>query len=248
MVDLKRGLAAVMAVATVAACATTMDSVADAPRAAGKAFGGLFKRGDKPAAATTAERPAPVTAAAPAPTAQADLPPDPRLRFGTLPNGMRYVVMKNATPPGQTSLRLRIGAGSLMEEEDQRGLAHFIEHMAFNGTTNVPEGEMVKILERAGLAFGPDTNASTGFDETVYELDLPKSDAGAIDTGLMLLREATGAMLLEAEAIDRERGVVLSEERARGTPAYRVLEARYHFFLEGQRVPLNRRATIDIGF
>lgn len=181
---------------------------------------------------SAAAQPAPAAPASS--TASADLPPDPGLRFGRLANGMRYVIMRNTTPPGQTSLRLRIDAGSLMETDDQRGLAHFLEHMAFNGSTNVPEGEMVKILERAGLSFGADTNASTSFDETVYELDLPRSDEATLDTGLMLLREATGAMLLEPAAIDRERGVVQSEERTRASPAYRILEERYRFFLQGQ--------------
>src|SRR5471030_3140978 len=99
-------------------------------------------------------------------TYAADLPPDPAMRFGTLPNGLRYVVMKNATPGGQASLRLRINAGSLNETDSQQGLAHLLEHMAFNGSTHVARGEMVNILERHGLAFGADTNASTSWDET----------------------------------------------------------------------------------
>jgi len=184
-----------------------------------------------PVAAQTA----PAATSRPAPAS--DLPPDPALRFGELPNGMRYIIMRNATPPGQTALRLRIDAGSLMETDDQRGLAHFLEHMAFNGSTNVPEGEMVKILQRHGLSFGADTNASTNFDQTVYELDLPRSDDETLDTGLMLLREAVGSQLLEDAAIDRERGVVQSEERARASPGYRILEERYRFFLQGQLPP-----------
>ncbi|MFZ4068410.1 MAG: M16 family metallopeptidase, partial [Phenylobacterium sp.] len=87
-----------------------------------------------------------------------------------------------------------ISAGSLNEADGQQGLAHFVEHMAFNGSTHVPEGEMVKILERLGLAFGADTNASTGFEETIYKLDLPKTDRETLDTGLMLLRETAGEL------------------------------------------------------
>ena len=102
--------------------------------------------------------------------ATSDIPADSSVRFGTLPNGMQYAVMRNATPPGQASFRLRIDAGSLMENENQLGLAHFMEHMAFNGTTNIPENELLRILERHGLAFGADTNASTGFDQTIYML------------------------------------------------------------------------------
>ena len=93
---------------------------------------------------------------------QSDLKPEAGIQFGKLPNGMRYAIFKNATPPGQASIRLRIGSGSLNESDAQQGLAHFLEHMAFKGSKRVPEGEMVKILQRKGLAFGPDTNA---FDE-----------------------------------------------------------------------------------
>src|SRR6185437_4458213 len=89
-----------------------------------------------------------------------ELKADPAVRFGVLPNGMHYEIMHNATPPHNASLRLRMDVGSMYEREDQRGLAHFIEHMMLNGTTHVPEGEFVKRLERAGLKFGPDTNAT----------------------------------------------------------------------------------------
>ena len=95
------------------------------------------------------------------PQAASDIAADPSFRFGVLPNGLRYAIRRQATPPGQAALRLHIAAGSLNEAEGQQGLAHFVEHMAFNGSTRVPEGEMVRILERLGLAFGADTNAST---------------------------------------------------------------------------------------
>jgi len=163
-----------------------------------------------------------------------DLKPDPAIRFRTLPNGMRYALMHNATPSRQASIRMRVGTGSLSENENQLGLAHFLEHMAFNGSKNVPQGEMIRILERHGLAFGADTNASTDWTETVYQLDLPQTDAETLDTGLMLMREAAGSLTLDPKAMDTERGVVLSEERARDTPAYRVFKARLDFLLKGQ--------------
>jgi zinc protease len=185
-----------------------------------------------------------VSGAAPAskpgewPQAHSDLKADPGIRFGALPNGMRYAIMRNSTPPGQVSMRLRFDVGSLMERDDQQGLAHFLEHMAFNGSTNVPtRGEMVKDLERLGLAFGADTNAQTGFDATVYKFDLPKSDNQTVDTSLMLLREIAGNLLLDQAAMDQERGVILSEERLRDTPAYRVNKERSSFMMEGQRPP-----------
>lgn len=169
--------------------------------------------------------------------ARSDVAPDPSIRFGALPNGMRYAIRKQQVPPGQAAIRMRIDAGSLMETDAQQGLAHFLEHMAFNGSKAVPEGEMIKILERLGLAFGADTNASTNFDETIYKLDLPRTNDETVDTALMLMREAAGNLTLDQGAIDRERGVVLSEERARDTPAYRVYKQRLEFFLKNQRPP-----------
>jgi zinc protease len=112
---------------------------------------------------------------------------------------------------------MRFDVGSFAEADDQRGLAHFLEHMAFNGSTNVPEGEMVKILERQGLKFGPDTNAMTGFDQTVYMLDLPKADDEHLDTAMMLMREVASEVKFDPAAVDRERGVILGERRVRDT-------------------------------
>jgi zinc protease len=166
-----------------------------------------------------------------------DLKPDPAVRFGTLPNGMRYALMHNATPAGQASVRLRFGTGSLQETDAQQGLAHYLEHMAFNGSTHVPRGEMVRILERNGLAFGADTNASTDWTETVYRLDLPNTSETVVDTALMLMGEVVSEATLAPEAIDQERGIVLSEERARDTPPYRVYKERLDFILKGQLAP-----------
>ncbi|HEX6865820.1 MAG TPA: insulinase family protein [Caulobacteraceae bacterium] len=172
------------------------------------------------------------------PQAKSDVAPAPEVRFGSLPNGMRYAIQQNATPPGQASLRLRFDAGSLEETDDQQGLAHFLEHMAFNGSKAIPEGEMVKILERHGLAFGPDTNASTSWTETVYQLDLPKTDADSVDTAMTIMRQVASELTIAQDAVDRERGVVLSEERARDTPSYRVFKSRLGFLMKGQRPPL----------
>jgi zinc protease len=171
------------------------------------------------------------------PQARSDLKADPSIRFGALPNGMRYAIRKQSIPPGQAALRLWIDVGSVMETDAQQGLAHFLEHMAFNGSKAVKEGEMVKILERLGLAFGADTNASTGFTETSYRLDLPRTDAETVDTSLMLLREAASNLLIEPSAVDRERGIVLSEERARDTPGLRVAIEQLKFIHKGQRLP-----------
>ena len=146
-----------------------------------------------------------------------DVTPDPSIRYGVLPNGMKYAIMRNAVPKGAGVVRLQFEFGSIGEAEEERGLAHFIEHMAFNGSTNVPEGEMVKILERQGLKFGPDTNAMTGFDKTIYMLDLPKADDEHLDTALMLMREVASEVKFDPAAVDRERGVILGERRFRDT-------------------------------
>jgi zinc protease len=109
--------------------------------------------------------------------------------------------------------------------------------MAFNGSKGIPEGEMVKMLERQGLAFGADTNASTDFEETIYKLDLPQTDDATVDLSMKVLRETASELLIDAAAVDRERGVVLSEERNRDSPGWRVFKARLRFILEGQRPP-----------
>lgn len=216
-----RAATAALAAAALAACGTTRDS---APSAAAPI--GVFK----------VQPPAKLAPGA-WPQSVSDLPADPEIRFGVLPNGMRYAIRRQAVPAGQAALRLRLDAGSLMEDDAEQGLAHFLEHMAFNGSKGVPEGDMVKILERLGLAFGADTNASTDFDETIYRLDLPKTNDETVDTALMLLRETAGSLTIAPAAVDRERGVVLSEERARDVPGYRVFKARMGFVLKGQRPP-----------
>lgn len=144
-----------------------------------------------------------------------DVTPDPAIRFGTLPNGMKFAILKNGTPKGAASLRLHFAFGSLGESDREQGLAHFIEHMAFNGSTNVAEGDMIKILQRQGLAFGADTNAFTSFDATAYMLELPKADKERLDTAMFLLREVASEVKFDPAAVDRERGVILSEKRTR---------------------------------
>jgi zinc protease len=234
---------------------------AEAPAASGhKLFGVLppmvrhpWRHGEAPARQAEARRAGEPRALAAGPTrlkpgewaqARSDVAPDPDVRFGALSNGMRYAIRRQVTPPGQAALRLRFDAGSMMETDQQSGLAHFLEHMAFDGSKAVPEGEMIKILERHGLAFGADTNASTEFEQTQYKLDLPRTDDDTVDTSLMLLREAAGNLTLDPGAVDRERGVVLSEERVRDSPQYRIYKARLGFMLKDQlppeRLPIGR--------
>lgn len=175
-------------------------------------------------------------AAAAWPHQRSDIPAEAGARFGVLPNGMRYVIMRNRTAAGAGSLRLRFDVGSIHETEEQRGLAHFIEHLTLNETRNVPEGEMIRILERAGLKFGPDTNASTGFEQTLYMLDLPKTDTKTIDTSLFLMREVAGEATMRAEVIEGERGVILAEERTRAVPMLNLAADELAFTFRGDRL------------
>ena len=166
-----------------------------------------------------------------------DLLPDPSVRYGKLANGMTYMIARNTTPPGKATVRLRIAAGSLMESEKQRGLAHFLEHMAFKGSKNVPENEMIRILERHGLSFGADTNAFTTFRETAYVLEIPKVSEETVDTVMFLLREVAGNLNITQDAIERERGVVLGEERVRNSPQTAVAEYQASKMFAGQKLP-----------
>jgi len=156
--------------------------------------------------------------------------------------------MANETPSNTATLLMRFDTGSINEADGQQGLAHFLEHMAFNGSTNIPEGEMIKRLEKFGLAFGADTNASTGFDETIYQLELPEVNDDILNETLMIMRETASNLTLDPEAIDRERGVILAEKRARISPAYNASIASLKFYLDGSpfpgRLPIGTEETI----
>lgn len=150
-----------------------------------------------------------------------DLPADNSVRFGILPNGMRYALKHNETPKGAAVIRFAFDVGMREADPRQAGAAHFLEHMAFNGSTNIPEGELVKRLERLGLAFGADTNAETDLEHTTYKLDLPNTNPETIDSGLTFMREIASELTLDKGAVDRERGILLSEFRVRNVPQTR---------------------------
>ena len=160
-----------------------------------------------------------------------DLEPDASIIYGRLPNGLRYAIRPNQRPQNQVLVRMTIDFGSAAEADDEQGLAHFIEHMAFNGSANVPEGEMVKMLERLGLSFGADTNASTGYTQTQYKLDLPKADPRLIERALFLMRETAGNISFNPASVDRERGIVLAERRERENFAFQSGRAANNLFL-----------------
>lgn len=147
-----------------------------------------------------------------------DIPADPAWTMGTLPNGLRYAVRKNGTPPGTVSIRIRIDAGALMEAEDEQGWAHLLEHMAFRGTPTRPDGEAVKLWQRLGASFGSDSNASTTYRATTYMLDLPRNDAKSLDDAVGTLADMMQNAAIDPKLLDIERKVVMAERAARLTP------------------------------
>ena len=160
-----------------------------------------------------------------------DISADSNAVFGTLENGMRYLIYPNSEPPKRVSLRLHIAAGSLMEQDNQRGLAHFLEHMVFNGTKNFTAAEIVPRMQRLGIAFGAHANAFTSFDQTVYMLDLPDLTEETLDLAFTVMRDFGDGALLDPEEIDKERGVILSEKISRDSVNYRLMEQQFSAFL-----------------
>ncbi len=183
------------------------------------------------------------------PHEQSDIAPDPSVVFGTLENGMRYIILPNAEPPNRLSLRLHIAAGSLMEEENQRGVAHFLEHMVFNGTKRHKDANtLIREMQTRGISFGAHVNAYTSFDETVYMLDLPdlKPDTMKLTFGVM--RDFADGALLSEDEINAERGVILAEKASRDSVEYRMMLKQFQTMLPGsligQRFPIGEEEVI----
>ena len=202
--------------------------------------------GQQPAATTAGLEPRePVGAGAPR---SSPLAPDPAVRWGSLPNGARYALMASQQPPGRVSLRLRIASGSLLEDDQQRGLAHMLEHMAFNGSRHYAPGALIPALQNLGIGFGNHLNAHTGFDETVYMIDLPDAKESTIDVGLTVLADQAGGLLLDAAEVERERGVVLAELRDRDGPGLRLQRREMALLTAGTRIgdrlPIGHAETI----
>ena len=171
-----------------------------------------------------------------------DLIPDPAVVFERLPNGFRYVLMENKKPKDRVSMHLVVKAGSIHESDDQQGLAHFLEHMLFNGSKNFKPGELVKYFQSIGMQFGPDANAHTGFRETVYDLLLPAGSEKSLEKALVVMKDyAEGALLLESE-VEREKRVVLAEKRTRDSVSYRTYVSTLKF--EFPEAKLSKRLPI----
>jgi zinc protease len=180
------------------------------------------------------------------PSLEAPLPLDAAIRSGTLPNGLKYFIRNNSRPDDR--LMLAVQAGSVDEADDQRGLAHVLEHMAFNGSARFKPGELVSYLESIGAQFGPHVNAYTSFDETVYMLDVPTERDGVVARGFEALSDFAGGITLDGEEIDRERGVVLEEWRGRLGAGTRMqqpqLDALFGESRYADRVPIGTPETL----
>lgn len=187
----------------------------------------------------------------PALTAQLDqpVPVDPRIKIGYLQNGLRYYIRVNGRPFRRAELRLALNVGSVVEDPDQLGLAHFLEHMAFNGSENFPKQDLVKFMESIGMRLGPGVNAHTGFDETVYALHVPTDNAEAMRKAFLFLADVAHRLSFDQDAIDKERGVIIEEWRqGRGADA-RMQDAQSPILLKGsrygERLPIGTRESIE---
>ena len=151
------------------------------------------------------------------------LPVDPNVRTGQLENGLTYYIRHNSLPENRADFYIAQKVGSMQEEDNQAGLAHFLEHMAFNGTKNFPGKSMLDYLQDNGIKFGTNINAYTSFDETVYFLsDIPTTNQNLMDSALLVLHDWSNAILLEEEELESERGVIREEWRTRGGAQQRL--------------------------
>ena len=167
--------------------------------------------------------------ATPWPHEQSDVPADPAIRWGHLENGLRYAIRKNSEPAGRVYLVLQVAVGAVHEREDQRGYAHFIEHMMFRGTKNHPATSLVKFLQHEGLEMGADTSAFTNYTTTFYNLDLPQNSAEKIALGLSILRDFSDRAVIAKDEVKREAKVIESERRTRESSATHVGDALNEF-------------------
>lgn len=198
------------------------------------AFASLLAIAPAPAFAQAPAQPAPVPAATPSWFyGDSDLPPDPAWRFGTLPNGVRWAVRRNALPASQVSIRVRIDVGSLNEQPHELGWAHLVEHLAFRGTASFADREARHIWQQLGASFGSDTNATTSITQTVYQLDLPNADRAKLDRSLHVMAEMMSSALFDPAAVAAERQIVIAEKERRPELGVRLGEAARRLFHNG---------------
>lgn len=173
------------------------------------------------------------------------IPLDTAVRTGQLSNGFTYYIRKNNEPAKRALFYLVNKVGSILEDDDQQGLAHFMEHMNFNGTTHFPKNELINYLQKAGVRFGADLNAYTSFDETVYQLPIPTDDPAMVSRGLDIMRDWAHEALLETDAIDKERGVVLEEKRLRKGVGERLQQQTFPLTLNYSRYTMRQPIGTD---
>ena len=183
-------------------------------------------------------------------TAQNELPVDPAVRKGTLPNGLTYYIRHNAYPEGRANFYIAQRVGSIQEEDNQRGLAHFLEHMCFNGTEHFPGNGVIRFCERIGVQFGSNLNAYTSIDQTVYNIDnVPTDRTSVLDSCLLVLRDWADGLQLDPKEIDKERGVIREEWRMRSSASLRMLErqlpALYPDSKYGHRMPIGLMSVVE---
>lgn len=160
---------------------------------------------------------------------------DPQIVYGVLPNGFQYILMENKLPENRVNVHLNVFAGSIHETDDEQGVAHYLEHMLFNGTEHFKPGELVDYFQRIGMDFGADANAHTSFFETVYDLSLPGGSPKDLDEAFLVMQDYAKGALLIPEEIDRERGIILAEKRERDSVSYRSYKKEFAFELPGSR-------------
>ena len=173
---------------------------------------------------------------------------DKNVKVGKLANGLTYYIRRNVKPEGKVELKLAVNAGSVLEKDNQQGVAHFLEHMAFNGTTHFPKNDLTNYLQKAGVRFGADLNAHTSFDETVYDLPISSKDASVLQNGYQVIRDWAGNLLLEISEIDKERGIILEEKRMRQGAGMRMTAQYFPKLLNGsiygKRLPIGTEEVI----
>ena len=176
------------------------------------------------------------------------LPFDSAVRVGKLSNGLTYYIRHNEKPENKAEMRLVVNAGSILEDPDQQGLAHFNEHMAFNGSENFKKNELVNFLQDIGVKFGADLNAYTGFDETVYILPIPLTDTSNFRKGLTVLQDWAGGLSFDSDQIDGERGVVLEESRLGKGAQDRMTRKTFPLLYQGsryaERIPIGKDSIL----
>lgn len=174
---------------------------------------------------------------------------DPRVTTGMLDNGMRYYIQHNPKPENKLELRLAVNAGSVLEDDSQQGLAHFVEHMAFNGSENFEKNELISYLQSIGVSFGSDLNAYTSFDETVYILPIPTDDEEKLRNGFLVLKDWAGGLLLEGEDIDAERGIIVEEWRTGQGSDQRLRDQYLPVLLKdskyAERLPIGKMEIVE---